>query len=247
LIRSKAVSDWFRIPNPNPEAKQQLFVFHHAGGSANAYFKFGSLLPKETELVLCELPGRGGRTREPLMSEFEKLIQALVGDLKTRLNKRSVFFGHSFGALTAFEAAKRLQSPHVVGLALSSFLPPTEQNVRAREVISHLDDATLLKKLERFAPIPDLIRNDPKVLAFFVPILRADVRLMESYNASNQSLDLPAIVYAGESDRATLPEHLAEWAKFVKMLGPVQTRSGEHFHVFINSEEIIRDIHEKLF
>ena len=240
------MTPWFRVPISKPNAEKRFFVFHHAGSSANAYFRWASLVPATTELVLCELPGRGGRQKENLISDFSEMVEPLVESLSRELSKPSILFGHSLGALIAFEAARRVNSTQVVGLALSSFLPPTEANVKARERIAHLPDETFIQKIERFSPIPDVVRNDKKALDFFLPIIRSDIQLIETYKGGSESVSIPAIIFCGSADTLNPSGRLAEWKSLVSVQGQVQILDGDHFFVFAHAQTILDRLHDKL-
>ncbi len=244
---SSITAAWFRAPVKKPQAKQRLFIFHHAGGSANSYFRWAEAAPQETEVLLCELPGRGVRMREPTMTAFSEMISSLLPHLEREMDRPSILFGHSLGALTAFEAYKRI-SPNVramvKGLGLSSFLPPTHANVGARVRISHLPDTEFMAYMERFAPVSDIIKANPKTLAFFLPVMRADIQLLENYIfVDAPPTDARLVVFAGDSDPTNSISGMKDWNLMGQMIGDVHVMKGNHFHVFNHVESILKTLH----
>jgi surfactin synthase thioesterase subunit len=88
----------------------RLFCFPYAGASASVYSRWKRLLPQWIEVVPVELPGRGRRLLEPLEITLSGLLERLVGQLQVAPRQPFAFFGHSMGAVVAFELAYYLQS-----------------------------------------------------------------------------------------------------------------------------------------
>lgn len=241
------MSEWFRIPQPRPSAGKRLFVIHHAGGSANAYSKWSMLAPSSHEVVLIELPGRGKRIKEPLLHNFDDLLQQLASEIHPLFDRPFSILGHSLGALIGFELARRELSESarslLVSVGISSVLPPTQANLTARVPISHLGDDEFVKSLDLYSPLPDVVRNDTTALLFFLPIIRSDIEIMESYESSDvTNTGLPLVVFAGESDPIASPEKLAAWSDLGHLHKPVEVLPGDHFHVFANGPRILKSI-----
>lgn len=253
---------WFRVPRPRPAASVRLFVFHHAGGSGSSYFRWSELLPEYFELVVSEMPGRGVRHREPLVDELSVLLPEMAQAILPLLDRPAIFFGHSLGALTAFELHRFLFTKHknsvaaVRGLGLSSFLPPTSENLSARISISHLPDAEFVRALENYAPLPSELRFDAAAQGFFLPVIRNDIRLIENYRPPSAGFDdgrtysrtegvggkARALIFAGQDDTAVSIDKLRQWADLVAMEGDVRVFPGGHFHVFQRAGAIIGEL-----
>jgi len=97
---------WIQRPKPNPEARLRLFCFPYAGGGASAYRSWAAPLPDEIEVCAIQLPGRENRLREPLFTRLAPLVETLAGALEPSFDIPFAFFGHSMGALIAFELAR---------------------------------------------------------------------------------------------------------------------------------------------
>ncbi len=72
------------------------------------YHSWAAYLP-ETEICLVHLPGRDKRIKETLHTRLLPLVEELTDALIPQLDKPFVFFGHSMGALIAFETARQLR------------------------------------------------------------------------------------------------------------------------------------------
>jgi len=220
-------------PRPDPSAWIRLITFPPAGFGATFYHSWASLLPKGIELNNVQLPGRENRLHETPFTNMQDLLDKLEIELQPELDQPFAFFGHSMGAWVAFELANRLEkcgrqpeylfvSGRQSPVTLDS-LPPIHQ----------LPDAAFIDELQRrYAAIPEKVQNDADLLALFLPSLRADVTILETYRPrSPHPLDVPIAVFNGESD-TTLPlETLADWRDFTRGPFTSHTFSGGHFYL----------------
>ncbi|MDB5038829.1 MAG: putative thioesterase [Bacteriovoracaceae bacterium] len=248
---SSMKSPWFYRLKPRPHAQMRLFVFPHAGGSSLSYSKWRDLAPENVELIVVELPGHGARHREKLLMNFKSLIEDLKAAFESEGDTPSVFFGHSMGSLIAFELYRALHSPFrekIRGLALSSFRPPSQKNLREREKIAHLPETELIEKLSQFAPVAPEILRDSAARTYFLKILRADIALMEAYETEDiKPLSVPLLVFGGADDSSVKPEELKQWADFGTILHDVQIFPGGHFYHFEHAKSVFLSLTQNFF
>ena len=94
------------------------------------------------------------------------------------------------------------------------------------------DDEFVAAMDARFGGIPDTIRNEPDLLAMFLPVLRADVTAYETYRRiSSRRIECPTSVFGGEDDTRPTPAELAGWADVVASPITVETFTGGHFYI----------------
>ena len=76
-----------------------------------------------------------------------------------------------------------------------------------------LDDETFIDRLHQtYGAVPEAIRQSEELKKVFLPILRADVELLEKYkNIRSEPLDCPISVLGGKSDPAITKVMLAGW------------------------------------
>ncbi|MFJ8996390.1 thioesterase II family protein [Streptomyces sp. NPDC102279] len=90
------------------EPQLRLFVFHHAGGSHLAYRHWPSCFPAGWQVHLPDAPGRGPRDERPPLHDADALVDHYLHALGDTMSGRFAFFGHSLGAMVAYELTRRL-------------------------------------------------------------------------------------------------------------------------------------------
>jgi medium-chain acyl-[acyl-carrier-protein] hydrolase len=223
---------WLTCPQPRPAAALRLICFPHAGGGAAAFYPFAALLPSSIEMLAVQLPGREARLAEPPFHRMAPLVDALLDGIRDRLTERYVFFGHSMGALVAFELCRALRReglklPETV--VVSGRRAPTVPNTEAP--LHVLDDLAFVDALiARYDAIPRVIREEPELMQLFVPVMKADFATFENHVHTDEApLDCKLAIYGGCDDPQT--PHMVGWADLFR--GPSRTRhfAGGHFYL----------------
>lgn len=230
-------SPWFVRAREKPDAELRLLCFPHAGGAASAYHRWASQL--SAEVVAVQLPGREGRLREPpmldLLAVARAVADAMQGDpLWQEPPSSCVFFGHSMGALLAYETARELQRRGralPLALLVSGRAPP--DHVPDESLLHPLPDADFIDELDRrFGGLPAILREEPELMALFLPVLRADVTMLERHHyVRADPLPLPIAAFGGLADQRARREHLQAWSSFGKEWRGLQQFAGGHFYL----------------
>jgi len=224
---------WFVRPRANPAARARLFCFPHAGGAASAYYAWGAGLP-QVEVVAVQPPGREGRMRERPIVEGSELVARLADALEPQLDLPAFFFGHSMGAVMAYEVARELrrrECPLPAHLYVSGRRSPTVADTEP-QLHRLADDAFVTELDRRFGGMPAAIREEPELLALFLPILRADVTLLETHEFRDEPpLDLPMSALGGIDDHQATPELLGAWQALSACPLEVRNFRGGHFYL----------------
>lgn len=236
-------------PFPRPNPRLRLFCFAHAGGGASAYSRWSHDLPDHVEVCGVQLPGRETRLREPPLTDPPELIGQLSDDLTPWLEGSFAFFGHSLGALLAFEVTRALRRrgtalPRI--LFASGYQSPLSPNGAGR-YSGLTDDEFLAQVGARYGGIPAVVASDPDLLAHYVPVLRADFALLAAYEyAPEPPLDLPLFLYNGVSDARVTAHDLHGWRTLTT--GPCEERwfPGGHFYLQENRAAVLRRLAQDL-
>ena len=240
---------WLICPQPRPEAKLQLFCFPYAGGSASAFKLWADALTEDIELCVIQMPGREERLGEKLITDMSILVDTLAKEITTFSDRPFAFFGHSMGAIVAYETALRLryiEASQPVHLFLSSRAAPHMQDKSSP--LRFLDDATFIDSLHRtYGAVPEVIRQSEELKKVFLPILRADVELLETYaEEASEPLHCPITALGGTSDPAISKAMLTGWRTRTKSEFMQYEFPGEHFYINSKREEVITSIIDDL-
>jgi len=234
----------------NPRAHLRLFCFPYAGGGASAYRGWAASLPADVEVCPVQLPGRESRLREPAFVRPEPLVLALADVLQPLLDLPYAFFGHSLGALIAFELARELRrraQPLPVHLFVSARRAP---QVPARERPIHdLPEEEFLAELRKLKGTPEEVLQHAELMRLLGPVLRADFAVNETYAyVAGEPLDLGISAFGGLGDEEVTREDLAQWSDHTR--GPFRLRMLPGDHFFLHSgrdlitESVARDLAE---
>lgn len=214
--------------------KLRLFCFPYGGAGASWYRSWSRSLP-DVEIVPVNFPGRENRFAETPHSE----IAPLLTELLTTLDFTSgpfAFFGHSLGALVAFALTRELRTkgkmlPRL--LIVSGY--PAPQLFRDRPHVGKLPHDEFVATLREHFDVTDEVLDNPLLAEMALPVLRADLSVVESYAYRDEPpLDLPLVAFGGAGDPEASEEQIRGWQ--AQSTRPVRVRIFPGGHFYINSE-----------
>jgi medium-chain acyl-[acyl-carrier-protein] hydrolase len=227
------VSGWLQIFEPVENAAMRLFCFPYAGGGAQIFRHWPRHLPAEVELCSVQLPGREMRLRETPFSDVHSLIEAVTPAILPYLDKPFALFGHSMGALVAFELARRLQETHDLGaerLIVSARVAP--QIRLSRRPINALPQAQFIEALRALQGTPAQLLNDAELMANLSPLLRADFAVHEEYiYRPAPRLKCDVLAFGGLRDPEAGRDALQAWQQVTSGDFALRMVPGEHFFI----------------
>ncbi len=232
---SHANNPWFRISKPNPSARLRLFCFPHAGGTASLYRLWSQYLSADIEICAVQLPGRENRIHEPPFTEVGDLTQQLMPHIRLYLAKPFAFFGHSMGTIIAYELAQQLhhqtgQTPTnlLVSGRRAPFLPDLQTPLH-----TITSDEALLKEMQRrYNHTPSALFEDAELRALFMPLLRADFKLIETYQyLAREPLSCPVVAFGGQDDHNVTQAELMAWQQMTHCDFDLHVLPGGHFYL----------------
>ena len=215
-----------------PHPRVRLICLPPAGGGTTTFRDWRQELDASVELVLVQLPGRETRLDEPPIRDREALVERLGRLLLPELGRPFALFGHSFGALLAFELVRLLRRRGWGKPAHLFFSARRAPQVRRNgSPLAHLPDKRLLDAVQRrYGGIPPEIAREPEWVSMILPALRADIAIDESYRyADEPPFDCPVTVFGGSKD-STLPRTALEaWRIHAAQRFTVREFPGDHF------------------
>ncbi|RJT23981.1 SDR family NAD(P)-dependent oxidoreductase [Mesorhizobium waimense] len=233
---------FLKVIKSSLEPSYRIICFPHGGGSVQSFRSWFNYLPEDIELVCLDLPGRGKRSGDAVIRRMDVLVSVVTDALCAYSDRPFVFFGHSMGALVAYEVARSLEvagrpSPfHVVVSAHKS------ADVVADEppMYKHTDDK-LIDLVRTLGMVPTEALANEKLLAdFILPPMRADFELAETYDR-NLPTPLKAAITAmgGVQDEMLNADDLDEWGRLTTSRFARVMFSGDHFFTHSMTEEVV--------
>jgi medium-chain acyl-[acyl-carrier-protein] hydrolase len=231
------------LPNHHT-AKFRLFCFPYSGAGASIFRTWAAPLAPHIEVVAIQLPGRETRRKEPLFNNLPSLIAALTPVLLPYLDRPFAFFGHSLGALISFEVARQLRRiGHSLPIQLIASGRAAPQIPAATPPIHLLPDADFLVELQRYNGIPTIVLENIDVMNIFMPILRADLTMNETYVYQPEApFNFPIAAFGGLQDPQVSQSVLSDWQKQTTANFTLKMWPGNHFFLKDQQAEILQQL-----
>ena len=234
---------WVRAADP--AARFRLFCFPYAGGGTVEYRQWRDAFPGSVDLCPVMLPGREARLSVTPDAEMGALVTALADALWPLMRRTPyAFTGHSMGAWIAYALTcelRRRRRDLPEHLFLSARRSPDLPS--PRPAIYHLSDADFIDAIQsRYNAIPQKILDNPTFLRMFLPGLRADFTLLDTWTCPSEApLDIPITAFYGTEDTVVTPDLVRGWRAFTS--GDFQLRQIPGGHFFLrDATDLLTDV-----
>lgn len=227
----------------------KLFCLPYAGGSETIYYKWKSYLQPLIEVLPIELKGRGKRFSEVFYENLEEAVEDIFENIKDKiLDNDYAIYGHSMGSLLAYELYYKIYNENAKvpkHIFFSGYKAPSI--IRERENTYTLPDYDFMKKVMELGGTPDELMNNQELLQIFLPIIRSDFKILETYNYKKrkEKIHCDVSILNGRQDSINSKEILA-WKDHVCGDFKVHNFEGNHFFINTNVENIAKIISNTL-
>lgn len=225
-----------------------MYIFPHAGGTASFYLPFSKAFSTDIKRIAVQYPdpqNRRGRTAVPsIQSSADNIYRMLISapDFAAPSQGPIAFFGHSMGALVAFEVARLFESngDPVSALFVSACSAP---GLMRDEYFSDLSDdefATFL--VERSGTDPAVLTNK-EFVDMVLPALRDYYNAIAGYTcAAGATVSCPIYAFAGTDDGLARHETVSAWSAHTTSEFAVRVFDGDHFYIARHLPEVAQDV-----
>jgi len=212
-----------------------LYCLPYAGGDINIYRRWQIALKDLFDVRPVQLPMRGRLINQPALSDMDAAMAYLDAQCPRPVGREVALFGHSMGALLAFELSRHWQKVSGRGpdlLMVSALSAPHRPS--ARQPLHGLNDGDFLKAVTEMGGIGHEVLQDEELMSLVLPVLKADFALCERHkNVDTQALDVPMLAFAGVEDIHHPPAQVAAWGRCTTNFFEQAHIPGGHF--FINT------------
>jgi medium-chain acyl-[acyl-carrier-protein] hydrolase len=240
------MSRWIRCFSPRSAASVRLFCFPYAGGNATIFQSWSRNLPEQIELCAIQLPGHGDRLKELPFQNLAELTEALVPELHPYLDRPYALFGHSMGALISFEVARQLQLHQPSLHRLKHLFVSGRRAPHLPDRLPHLHqlpDREFLEELSHFNGTPAEVLNNAELMQFFMPTLRSDFSVCETYRYVEAApLTCPITVFGGVDDSIEPVDLMQGWSLQTQCQTSIENVPGGHFFIQSQQQRILTTI-----
>ncbi|MER7055096.1 MULTISPECIES: alpha/beta fold hydrolase [unclassified Streptomyces] len=224
-----------------PPAAPRLFCFPSAGASAAAFAPWRSLVGEGVRVCPVQPPGRAERFREAPYDRCDQLVGHLAAALSEQFTGTYALYGHSMGALVAFELAReirRMDAGPPVHLFVSGRAAP--QLPDTRRPLRDLPADELIGEVAGMGGTPEAVLREKDLMALLLPLLRADLGVNETYQYRPEPLlDVPLTVFGGQEDPRADRTELLAWESLTRARFRSHMFPGGHFFINDRPQELL--------
>ncbi|NUS73213.1 MAG: thioesterase [Corynebacteriales bacterium] len=225
-----SIALWLRKYHEARQGAPQLVVFPHAGGSASFYTPLSRALSPQLDVYAVQYPGRQDRRNEPFIPTMRDLADTIAPILTDFSTGPLTLYGHSLGAILAFEVAVRL-SPNVsiAHLFASGARPPAAHR---RGTLHLQSDAAVLAEVREMSGTQASLLDDKEVQQMVLPALRNDYQISETYEyTQHDALPCAITTFSGSEDPKIDAHSMSDWARHTTDQHSEHTFPGGHFFI----------------
>jgi medium-chain acyl-[acyl-carrier-protein] hydrolase len=234
-------TQWIDLPGAKQGSLLRLFCFPYAGGSAQMFRAWQRFFPREVSLSPVHLPGRAQRINEPPFKRLKPLVDAVTDAMIHCLPDAFAFWGHSMGALISFEVARALRRKGRSGplaLFVSGRIAPQIPDPDPPTFC--LSDPEFIARLGQLNGTPKEFLAHPELIQVFLPTIRADFELAETYMYEPEGpLACPIYAYGGMEDKDVTVDNLRAWQEQTSGKCEVRVFPGDHFFIHSSTATVI--------
>jgi medium-chain acyl-[acyl-carrier-protein] hydrolase len=229
-------SRWLAYRRELPSPRLRLFCL--GGGGASLFSLWDQGMPAGVEVCPIQPPGRENRLGETPGTRVPRMVESLSEALAPLMDRPFALFGHSVGALTMFELARKLrrQGPRSPEWLFASGYPAPDLPQR-RPAVSHLVPPAFWQAMYDHFDMEAIVLQDRDLQSMLYPVLRADYELVETYAYREEApLSIPLTIFGGSRDLETTKDELLAWQKHTT--SRFRSRILEGNHMFISTQRI---------
>lgn len=227
----------------------RLFIFPHAGGSASFYVPFSKAFSTDMKRIAVQYPGTAGGHEYSTVPSIQELADTIYDILRRAPGPFSptAFFGHSMGALVAFEVTRRFESAgrQITALFVSASSAPDRMR---REYFRDLSDDELVRFLMELSGTDPKVLNNKDFVQMILPSLRGYYDSIAGYACEpGATVSCPIYAFMGTEDRLAPYDNVCGWSAHTTSDFTVRVFEGNHFYFTEHIVDVVSDVQTRFF
>lgn len=216
----------------------QLFLLHFAGGNSYSYQYLQKYLSPHYELIFLELPGRGKRMEEELITDRQEAVKDQLKQIQKHRKSGVdfVIYGHSMGAVLGFELTYLLEkyadAPSVLMVTGHHGPGPLKESIRY-----NLPKSQFIEALRTLGGLPDEIIECEELFEMFEPVLRADFQVVECH-IEDIGIHIKTPIHCVMGSEEKFAHAISNWNHYTTGKFEYQLMKGNHFFIQEHQEEL---------
>lgn len=230
----------FIVQQPKLKPKLRLFCFPFAGGSVHSFQSWQTHFGEDVELVCVQLKGRGSRFDEKPHQDMRSVTDELMTHSAYLTEIPFMLFGHSLGALICYALCCRLKAAQLA-LPLHLFASGCRapQQPYLQQLLHALEQDKFFKALAKLNGTPAEVLANKELMELFEPVLRADFKIAETYQAEPVLMPLAMSVLYGDKDDSISKAQLSAWQELTNISCEFTELPGDHFFIQHSAEQVL--------
>ncbi len=196
--------------------------------------------------MAVQYPGRKGTHDLSSFTGIPELASAVFDKVAPTVDAETevAFFGHSMGALVAFEVARRFEEAglSVRALFVSACAAPGRIGF---DYIPESDRGLLDAVAEMTGVQPEFLENE-EFAANILPTLRGFKAITNYRCEPGATVSSPIYAYHADADEVATHEKVAPWAERTTSEFAIREFSGHHFYLTDHLADLVGDIEARL-
>ena len=216
-----------------------LFCLPFAGGSSYSYREFQRHADNGVRIEALDLPGRGRRFSEPLLTRLQDMADDVFRQIQGRLNGAYAVYGHSLGACIGYLLVRRIireKRPLPRRLFVSGREGPSVPGKEKNRYL--LPQSEFMEVLKRFEGTTREVLENQELMELFEPVLRADFQALDTYvHERSEPFDIPITVMRGSDESLRRTDALRWQDETTRKIAFLEFPGG-HFFIFGHAAQI---------
>ncbi|MGW1716011.1 thioesterase II family protein [Streptomyces sp. NPDC002156] len=223
-----------------PPPRVRLVCFPHAGAPGTFFTSWASALPADVELVTVRYAPHVPEER------LTDLASRVARELSALPRRPSALFGHSMGAVVAYETARSWERHGRAPLPLFVSGSPSPGAHRADDLHLRTEDELVLV-LRRLGGTAAEILDDPELRAVWLPDIRRDFRLLDGYlHTEGPPLRSAVTALTGREDPEAPLDSVRRWRAYTRSSFELCTFPGGHFYLVEEKDRLVGEVLRRL-